>query len=394
MNRPLPRLALLLGLLVPMGCGPKQPTTPPPAEPPPPEPDPVDPIPTDFGALTPQIVVNDVAAAVEFYGKAFGAQTVYSIPGPDGASMMHAEMTLGDSVLMIEPSNEQMKDPMTLGGSPVTLMVYVEDVDSTFGSAVEAGAVVEMPVTNMFWGDRYGALVDPFGHAWAIATHVEDLTPEQMAERAALAAPPPPSKKKRRKKKKAKKPAWAAIEGTPATVKIPADYHTVTMSLTVDDANKAIEYYVAAFGATERSRMPSPDGRLMHAELQIGDAVLMLADEFPEMGSTSAATLGGSPVMVHHYVTDADTTFATAVDGGGQQLLPMTDMFWGDRYGALVDPVGLPWGVASRVEDVSPDQIIERMQAMMAEGAEGQPDAAADGAPDTTEAPAAEAPAT
>ncbi|MCH9687862.1 MAG: VOC family protein [Deltaproteobacteria bacterium] len=192
-----------------------------------------------------------------------------------------------------------------------------------------------------------------------------------MTERATLAAPPPPGKRKRRAKKR-KKPAWAAVEGTPAAKKIPDGYHTLTMSMTVTDAAKAIDFYTAVFGATERSRMPSPDGRLMHAELQFGDSVLMLADEFPEMGNTSATTLGGSPVMVHHYVTNVDETHAKAVEGGGQPILPVTDMFWGDRYGAVVDPVGFPWGVASRTEIVTPEQMAERIQAAMAEGAPGQ----------------------
>lgn len=377
--------ALLLCLAPVLACGPKQPPPAPP-EPEPAEPaaPPVDPIPAEFGALTPQIFVPDIQSALDFYGPAFGAQTVTTLDGPDG-NLMHAEVKIGDSLIMIDPAREDMKDPMALGGSPVTLMLYVEDADAAFDTAVQAGAVVNMPLEDQFWGDRYGQLIDPFGHAWAVATHIEDLTKEQLEQRAAL-IPPPKKGKKRRKPKKGKTPKWAEVAGTPATQKVPEGYHTVTIALTVSGAVEAIDYYTKAFGATERARLPGPDGSLMHAELEIGGDILMLADEVPEMGATSAKTLGGSPVMLHHYVTDADTTFGTAVSSGGTELMPLQDTFWGDRYGALVDPAGLPWAVASHKEDVTPEQMQERMaaeggggEAPPAEGdapAEGDPAAA------------------
>jgi len=374
---------MLLCLLPVLACGPKKsPTTTPEPQGEAVEPAaPVDPIPDDLGALTPQLVVVDIPTALDFYGKAFGAQTLYTINGPDGAPM-HAEIKIGDSVLMIDSVQEGMKDPMALGGSPVTLMLYVEDADAAFATATEAGAVVNMPLEDMFWGDRYGQLVDPFGHAWAVATHMEDLTDEQMQQRMELLPPPPKKGKKTRKPKKGKAPKWASVEGTPAAQKVPEGYHSVTMSLTVSDAAKAIEFYTTVFGATERSRMPTADGRLLHAELDIGGDVLMLADEFPEMGGTSAATLGGSPVTIHHYVEDAEATFAKATDNGATAVMPLAVMFWGDRMGAVVDPVGFPWSIATHVEDVPPEQMEERMKAQMAaEGAAGG-DPTAEGAED------------
>ena len=192
---------------------------------------------------------------------------------------------------------------------------------------------------------------------------VEDLTPEQMMQRAEIVN----SKKKKRRKKKGK-PAWAQIEGTPATQKVPEEYHTITLSLTVKGAADAIDFYTNVFGATERARMPIPDGRLMHAEVQLGDTVLMLADEFPEMGAVSATTLGGSPVTLHHYVQDADATHAKAVESGANEVSGVEQQFWGDRYGELTDPTGIPWGVATQVENVTPEQMLERLQAM------GQPE--------------------
>ncbi|MEM9461389.1 MAG: VOC family protein [Myxococcota bacterium] len=359
--------ALLLCLASVLACGPKQqPTTSPEPGPAEPAAPPVDPIPAEFGALTPEMIVPDIQAALDFYGSAFGAQTISTLEGPDG-NPIHAEIKIGDSMIILDmgsnntldPARENMKDPMALGGSPVTLMLYVEDADAAFDNAVQAGAVVNMPLEDQFWGDRYGDLIDPFGHAWAVATHIEDLTAEQLEQRAALI--PPPSKKKKRRKKG--KPKWAEIVGTPATQKVPEGYHTVTMALTVSSGAEAIDYYVKAFGANERGRLASPDGRLIHAELEIGGDILMLSDENPVQGTTSAKTLGGSPVMLHHYVTDADSTFGAAVSNGGTEMMALEDTLWGDRYGALVDPTGLPWGVATHKEDVSLDQIKERMAA-------------------------------
>lgn len=371
---------LSLALLLP-ACGPKQatpPTTPPAAEP---EAAPVDPIPEGFFTLNPQIVVPDVDAALEFYAAGLGAQTLYTMAGPDGATM-HAEIRLGDSVIMVEKEDVErgLKSPLELGGTPATLMTFVEDVDAVYAAAVAAGAVATMPVEDQFWGDRYGELLDPSGHRWALATHVEDLTDEQMGQRAELAmAPDPKAKKKKKSKKPAPPPKWKEIAGTPATDPTPDEYHTVNIALTTADAAAAIAYYKAAFGAQEKSLMPGPGGKVMHAELTIGDSVLMLSDEFPEMGGTSATTLGGSPLHVHMYTADADAAFAQAVESGGVAGAPVADTFWGDRYGMVVDVAGFMWGVATHIEDVTPEQMEERMKAQMAapgpdaEGGDAEP---------------------
>jgi len=145
-------------------------------------------IPDGYHVVTPYLVVESAAEAIEFYSRAFGAQELYRMPGPDG-SVMHAEFRIGDSNVMIADENTPMgsKSPKTLGGSPASLLLYVEDVDAAFQQAVDAGATVVMPVADMFWGDRYGKLQDPFGHDWSVATHIEDVSPEQMAERMAAA---------------------------------------------------------------------------------------------------------------------------------------------------------------------------------------------------------------
>jgi uncharacterized glyoxalase superfamily protein PhnB len=190
-----------------------------------------------------------------------------------------------------------------------------------------------------------------------VATHVEDLTDEQTIKRSELLAAAS------KKKKKRKQPVWKEVVGTPATSPRPADYHAITMSLVLHDAAAAIEFYKAAFGATERNRIPGPGGKISHAEVKIGDSVLMMSDEFPEQGGKSAKTLGGSPVMIHHYVEDVTAVFPKAIAAGGKSVLDVADMFWGDKYGAFVDPAMIPWGVATHIEDVTPEQMNARMQA-------------------------------
>lgn len=372
----IPGALLSLLVIAPLACGgaPKADTAQPePAAAPAPAPvaAAVKPIPDGFFTLTPQLTVKAVDEAVGFYVKSFGATRVLSMPGPDGKTM-HAEIKIGDSLIFIDAEMDGSKSPLTLGGTPASLMIYTADANVLYAAAIAAGARTEMPLADQFWGDRYGSLIDPFGHRWAVAQHLEDLTPEQTQQRAALiyGAPAATGKtgKKPAKMTKAKpgaEPAWKKIAGTPATQTTPPGFHTVTLALIVPKAAEAIEFYKRAFGATEIERMPAPDGKLMHATLQFGDSKLMLSDEFPEMGSKSAATLGGSPVAVHYYTSDTDAAFKQLTAAGAKTLMPVADMFWGDRYGAVVDPSGLMWGVATHKEDLSPEQMAERMKAQM-----------------------------
>ncbi len=147
---------------------------------------PVNPIPEGHHTLTPHLIIKGAADAIAFYKKAFGAKEIRRVTAPDGKTLMHAELQIGDSrlFLMDEFLEMQCKGPLTLGGTAVTVHMFVEDVDKVFNQAVSAGAKSQMAVQDMFWGDRYGVLADPFGHAWSIATHKEDLTPDQLAERA------------------------------------------------------------------------------------------------------------------------------------------------------------------------------------------------------------------
>jgi PhnB protein len=143
------------------------------------------PIPTGFHTLSPHLIVNDGAAAIEFYKQAFGAQEQERLMAPDGKSLMHAELKIGDSMVML--GGEFPPDclsPKSRGGTGVFLHLYVEDADAAFARAVKAGCAERMPVSDMFWGDRYGQVQDPSGHCWSIATHKHDYTPEQIATNA------------------------------------------------------------------------------------------------------------------------------------------------------------------------------------------------------------------
>lgn len=144
---------------------------------------------------------------------------------------------------------------------------------------------------------------------------------------------------------------------------VPEGFHTLTPYLVIAGASRAIDFYKQAFGAKERFRMPGPDGRIMHAELQVGDSRLLLCDEMPEMGGRSPQTLKGSPVSLFLYVPDVDATFKQAVAAGAQEKAPVSDMFWGDRWGAVVDPFGHEWQIATHKEDLSPEEMGKRAAA-------------------------------
>lgn len=144
---------------------------------------------------------------------------------------------------------------------------------------------------------------------------------------------------------------------------IPAGYPRVTPYLIVDGASEAIDFYRSVLGASERMRMAGPDGRVGHAELEIGNSVVMLADEHPEMGAVGPKTVGGSPVSLHVYVEDVDAVFSHAIESGAEQTQPLEDKFYGDRSGGFTDPFGHQWHVASHVEDVSPEEMEKRAAA-------------------------------
>ncbi len=147
---------------------------------------------------------------------------------------------------------------------------------------------------------------------------------------------------------------------------IPDGYHTLTPFLTIRDAAKAIEFYKSAFGAQERGVMKAPDGKVMHAELKIGDSIIMMSDEFPDFGAVSPQSLGGSASGLHIYVENVDAAFDRAVKVGATVEMPVMDQFWGDRYGRLKDPFGHKWSIATHTKDLTADEMNQGMKEAMA----------------------------
>jgi PhnB protein len=146
-------------------------------------------LPEGVRSVTPHLVVKNALESIEFYKKAFGAQLLSQAPGPTPKSTMHAAIKIGDSTIFLadEMGMSHVKAPKSVGGTTHSIMLFVPDVDATFKTAVGAGAKVQMPVADQFWGDRYGQVIDPDGHVWEIGTHKEDLTPDEMGQRAAKA---------------------------------------------------------------------------------------------------------------------------------------------------------------------------------------------------------------
>jgi uncharacterized glyoxalase superfamily protein PhnB len=142
-------------------------------------------IPEGFHTITPGLVFKNATEAINFYKRALGAEEKNRMPGPDGRGVMHAELKIGDSIIFVSDESPQspVKSPQTAGASTMMLNIYVPDVDTTFRQAVDAGGKSSMPVADMFWGDRYGQFVDPFGYTWGVGTHKEDLSPKEMEER-------------------------------------------------------------------------------------------------------------------------------------------------------------------------------------------------------------------
>ena len=151
---------------------------------------------------------------------------------------------------------------------------------------------------------------------------------------------------------------------------IPDGYHTLTPALTVKNGAEAIAFYKRALGAEEIMQIPGPDGRLMHAEMKIGDSGFMLGEEMPEQGCRAPASVGAVSSSLYVYVQDVDKAFRRAVEGGAKPVMPVTDMFWGDRFGQVEDPSGHRWGLATHKEDPSPEEMARRQKEFFAQMAQ------------------------
>ncbi len=267
--------------------------------------------------LTPMLRVVDARAAVEFYTAAFGAVlTAEPFVDPDGR-VAHAEVAIGDSVLMLADENPQLGllAPVSGGGSGHAIRLGTPDPDAVVAAAVAAGARLDRPVADAPYG-RSGIVVDPDGHAWRVHRDA----------------------------------------GTAVTVADGRD--TITAYLAVVDARASVEFYVGAFGATRRGEpIVMPDGRVGHVEVAIGNSVLMLSDEHPEMGLEAPVTRGGPSQSLHLETADPDATVAAAVALGARLERPVADNPYG-RTGVVVDPDGHRWMISRPAPAARPGDVV------------------------------------
>jgi len=300
------------------------------------------PIPEGCHTATPYLTVRGAADAIEFYQKAFGATEVMRLGQPDGR-IGHAEIRIGDSLIMLSDEFPDYGNlaPQSIGGSPVTIHLYVEDVDALVRQAVAAGAQVLRPVQDQFYGDRAGRLRDPFGHSWFVATHIEDVPPEEItrrakafAQQAAGTAPGEESGEVDR--------AGAGEERSVAVTTTPGareGHDAVTPYLTVQRAAELLDFVKQAFGATELFRGTGSAGGL-HAEVRIGNSVVMI-------GGAPGMPIPEKPGILHLYVRDVDGAYHRALQAGATSTYEPTDRDYGDREAAIKDPFGNTWYLAT-----------------------------------------------
>ena len=287
------------------------------------------------------LVFKGAARAIEFYKNAFGAIEVSRLNMP-GDRIGYAEIRIGSASIMLSDESPDYGaiSAETLGGSPVRIHLSVPDVDAVAERFVAAGGRIVRPVQDQFYGERSGQVADPFGHTWLIATRKEEVTAEEMQERFdKLVAPSP-----------------AAPTAEDEKWKLPVPYirkgfRTLTPYLLVTGAANLIEFLKNAFDAQELFRVPRPGGKdqIMHAQLQVGDSMLELADASAEFPPRTSVNL--------FYVEDVDTTYARAVKAGATSMLAPSDKPWGDRDAVITDPGGTVWCISSRGpgEHITPD---------------------------------------
>jgi PhnB protein len=276
-------------------------------------------------AIIPRLSVKNAAAAIEFYKQALGATEIMRVSEPNGR-IGHAELRIGNSVIMLtdEAPEYGILGPQSLGGSGVTIHLYVEDVDETARQAVTAGAQIIFPVSDQFYGDRAGRFKDPFGHIWSIATHKENVSFGEM--------------QRRLDEMLAQKPKEAPIHH------IPEGLRSITPALHPKGADKVIEFMRQVFDAEEIMKHLTPQGTIAHAQVRIGDSVIELGE--------AHGPFQPMPTAFHLYVKDADAVYRKAIDAGAKSVTEPSDMFYGDREACVIDPFGNHWYIATHKKDV------------------------------------------
>jgi PhnB protein len=270
---------------------------------------------------TPRLRVKNAAAAIEFYKKAFGARELMRFEVH--SEIAHAEIAIGNSVIMLgeEALDYGFPSPQTLGGSPVSIHLHVEDVDALVKQAIDAGARLTAPVQDQFYGDRAGSVADPFGYTWNVATRQQEMSVEEMHRRFQEMEQSAPK---------------------PAVEPVPKSRHTITPYVMVEDAPAFIDFLVKVFGAEEKFRAIGSAGGI-HAEVLVADSMLMIGGSGPGL----SAHVEGKPVAFHIYVPDVDAVYRTALDHGCVSIEGPTDQPWGERTANIRDAFGNLWHVAT-----------------------------------------------
>ena len=290
-------------------------------------------IPKGYHSATPRLVVRDWRAAIEFYKTAFGATDVNI--SAVGESLHYAEFKIGEARVMLAADRPEFggRTAEAIGGTPVMIHVYVDDVDQFARKAASAGAKIARAVADAEHGDRNCTIFDPFGHRWMFATHQRNVSVEEMSRASS---------------------EWK-IEGSDPSDDASATASQATPYLCADHAIEALEFYKRGFGARETMRFVDKDSRLGHATLRFGDSAIFLSDEYPGICS-SPRTLGGTCVLIHVYVDDADALASRAIGAGAKVLIPISDQGFGDRSGRIQDPYGHIWTISTHIKDVSAEE--------------------------------------
>lgn len=286
-----------------------------------------------FYVATPYLVEADGAKAINFYKEAFGAAELMRLANPDG-SIAHAELMAGDSPIMLSSAAPEYgrRDPHSIGGSPVKIHLYVEDVDALAARATAAGAKIVRPIDDQFYGDRSGQLEDPFGHLWIVSTHIEDVAPEEIERRTASYI------EKRSEVGAATGRGQMATDS--AAIWRREGFTSVTPYLAVRRAAELIEFVKDVFGAAETFRVPGPSGGITHAEVRIGNSMLMVGGS-PEMPYPE------TPAPLHCYVGKVDEAYQRALRAGAVSLHEPSDQDFGERGASVKDPFGNHWYLAT-----------------------------------------------
>src|SRR5215469_1881888 len=285
----------------------------------------------------PRLCFKDSRRAIEFYQRIFGAKEIMRLVDAD-QKIGIAQIQIGNTRILLSDEYPEFGaiSPETLGGSTVKIKLMVPDVDAVAQRALAGGAKMVKPVQDEFYGERVGQVEDPFGYGWIIATHKQDMSTEEMQR--GLNEWNGRSEEKMASEATASK----AESGERGARKVPymrEGFRTITPYILVGGAAKFIDFLTAAFGAQERGRVPLPTGKIMHAEVKVGDSILELSD--------GSEQYGPSPVALHYYVNDVDAAYARAIEAGATSTHAPVDQPYGDREAGVKDPFGNAWFIAT-----------------------------------------------